>query len=198
MSIALDPIMMLRAVNENFMNQVQVVESLYGRFDPHTLGILGDGDFHDRKGDLKDVMRAYGNLRVEIGTDEYFMALIEEVIDLYEEGGEKREVIKWKGALLSFDRHLARNQVLIGMAHSLLALYRNMALVETFAETKKRGSFIGITKEKITEMLSKRKPKDKSEPTGEDIDSAKNDLDKMWDEAASMNKDAKIDNVAIV
>ena len=155
MSLTLDDQAILKAINDNFMSQVQVTLSLYAKYNPHMLGLLEDADYKQRVRRLREVVIVYTNRMVECAITyrdvekrkRKIASLRVYKTEPYEDDdGEKkkRKVFShWKDIVKAEQYKILlrgdiswyeRNMDILSQAESHFALFRSIAMFVAFKE----------------------------------------------------------------
>ena len=198
MSLTLDETAILKAINDNFMNQVQVTLSLYAKYNPHMLGLLEDADYKQRVRRLREVVVVYTNRMVECAITyrdvEKRKKKIEAMrvykMEPYDDDGEekKRKVFSHWSDLVKAEQYqillrgdinwYERNMDILSQAESHFAIFRSIALVEAFKEYKKKVSnIIGVGEEQMKHVkreLGKKRKKASDDQKSARFDTIKN------------------------
>lgn len=168
--IPADAEMMWRAVNQAFVNQINVIVNYLGKFDANTIALLADADYKQRRQSIGVItgcyMRAmYRKIRIEWAKaeDEYFLELCyikvavgKEKVD--EKTGEKKRRTKkvctdeteaaiWRDMRARAVRLEFKNDSVIEMAKASLALFRHVGITEAFeAYEETVADLLGVEK----------------------------------------------------
>lgn len=162
--------MIFRIFYEQFMNQVQIIQNIYGKFDPDTLALLAELDPNKKYQHVQNIRKAYVVIILDIIDTE---ALIERneirIAELRaDDKGTKAE--RWVEANKYNHLWLRKLKGLLVQAKSGYAFFRSLAMVEAFEQKKKRGGILGLGKDALGELKQKlaigRKKKDTKELTG--------------------------------
>ena len=184
--------MIFRIFYEQFMNQVQIVQNLYGRFDADTLALLAELDPNKKYAHVQNIRKAYVVIILDIIDTE---ALIERnevrIQKLYDEDKDTKAV-RWKEVNAYNKLWLRKLKGLLVQAKSGYAFFRNLALVEAFEQKKKRGGILGLGKDALGELKEKlAMGKKKRDPAGDLTPSQKASLEDAVDVGIDAVKEAQ-------
>lgn len=188
----LNEAMLYRIMYEQFMNQVQVIQNIYGEYNRDTLSLLDDADYYERLARLSDVSMAYVSLSIEIIKTKDIITRVKARVDEAETAEDEVTVDIWQDELENCKRWLSLNEALFKQAQAQFALFRPLALVQAFEQKKKRGSILGTGKDIMNQLLGRKKREEKASES-EEVKQLGDGLDpeKVLDEAIKEQMDAK-------
>ena len=155
--------MIFKIFYEQFMNQVQIIQNLYGDYDADTLALLAELDPAKKYAHVQNIRKAYVVIILDIiDTEELITRNELRIIRLREEGKDTK-ADRWEEANKYNRLWLTKLKGLLTQAKSGYAFFRNLALVEAFEQKKKRGGVLGLGKDAFNEIKQKLGMKKKEE-----------------------------------
>lgn len=155
--------MIFKIFYEQFMNQVQIIQNLYGDYDADTLALLAELDPAKKYAHVQNIRKAYVVIILDIiDTEELIKRNEVRIIRLRDEGKETKAA-RWEEANKYNRLWLTKLKGLLTQAKSGYAFFRNLALVEAFEQKKKRGGVLGLGKDAFNEIKQKLGMKKKEE-----------------------------------
>ena len=184
--------MIFRIFYEQFMNQVQIIQNIYGKYDADTLALLSELDPSKKYQHIQNIRKAYVVVILDIIDTEALMERNKVRIDKLRENGMDVKADRWMEA----DRYnalwLRKLKGLLVQAKSGYAFFRNIAMVEAFEQKKKRGGILGLGKDALGELKEKlAMGKKKRDPAGELTPEQKASLEDAVDVGIDAVKDAQ-------
>lgn len=194
--------MMWRAVNQAFMNQINVILNYIGNFEPNTLALLSDAEYKQRRSAVAVCARVFMNAnyrknRIEWSKSEcdHFHGLcfhkVKDGTYTDEKTGEEKQ--KWRDvchdlpeAAIWTDmksrcvRLETINEGVIDMSKAALALFRRLGIAEAFeAYEETVADLLGVDKRGVTKAQTAIKGMDAKksfkEKLAEKMDRSKKD-----------------------
>lgn len=147
--------MIFRIFYEQFMNQVQIIQNLYGKFDADTLALLAELDPNKKYQHVQNIRKAYVIIILDIIDTEALIERNEERIKELKEDGKETKANRWQEANKYNRLWLRKLKGLLVQAKSGYAFFRSLALVEAFEQKKKRGGILGLGKDALGELKQK-------------------------------------------
>ena len=155
--------MIFKIFYEQFMNQVQIIQNLYGDYDADTLALLAELDPAKKYAHVQNIRKAYVVIILDIiDTEELIKRNELRIIRLRKEGKDTKAE-RWEEANKYNRLWLTKIKGLLTQAKSGYAFFRNLALVEAFEQKKKRGGVLGLGKDAFNEIKQKLGMKKKEE-----------------------------------
>ena len=155
--------MIFKIFYEQFMNQVQIIQNLYGDYDADTLALLAELDPAKKYAHVQNIRKAYVVIILDIiDTEELIKRNEFRIIRLRKEGKDTKAE-RWEEANKYNRLWLTKIKGLLTQAKSGYAFFRNLALVEAFEQKKKRGGVLGLGKDAFNEIKQKLGMKKKEE-----------------------------------
>lgn len=149
---SMNEVMIYKIMYDQFMNQVQVIQNLYAKYDPDTLALLDDMEPDKRYRFLNNIKEAYVKVSLEILATENLIERNDARIVRFTEKGDPEGAKKWINVNQYPKEWLKDNEALLIQAKSQYAMCRSLALVQAFEQKKKRGGILGTTKDIIASM----------------------------------------------
>ena len=184
--------MIFKIFYEQFMNHVQIIQNIYGRFDADTLALLAELDPNKKYAHVQNIRKAYVVIILDIIDTE---ALIERnevrIQKLYDEDKETKAV-RWKEVNAYNRLWLRKLKGLLVQAKSGYAFFRSLAMVESFEQKKKKGGILGLGKDALGDLKQKlAMGKKKRDPAGELTPEQKASLEDAVDVGIDAVKEAQ-------
>ena len=155
--------MIFKIFYEQFMNQVQIIQNLYGDYDADTLALLAELDPAKKYAHVQNIRKAYVVVILDIIDTEELIKRNEARIERLKVEEKYTKAARWEEANKYNHLWLTKLKALLTQAKSGYAFFRSLALVEAFDQKKKRGGILGLGKDALSEVkqkLSMKKKKD--------------------------------------
>lgn len=147
--------MIFKIFYEQFMNQVQIIQNLYGKFDPDTLALLAELDPSKKYAHVQNIRKAYVVVILDIIDTEALIERNLERIQRLNDEGKETKAKRWEEANKYNYLWLRKLKGLLVQAKSGYAFFRSLAMVESFEQKKKRGGILGLGKDALGELKQK-------------------------------------------
>ena len=147
--------MIFKIFYEQFMNQVQIIQNIYGKFDPDTLALLAELDPNKKYQHIQNIRKAYVIIILDIIDTEALIERNEARIKQLQDEDKGTKADRWIEANKYNALWLRKLKGLLVQAKSGYAFFRNMAMIEAFEQKKKKGGILGLGKDALTELKQK-------------------------------------------
>lgn len=147
--------MIFKIFYEQFMNQVQIIQNLYGDYDADTLALLAELDPAKKYSHVQNIRKAYVVIILDIIDTEELIKRNEIRIERLKSEGKLTKADRWREANKYNALWLTKLKALLTQAKSGYAFFRSLALVEAFDQKKKRGGILGLGKDALGEIKQK-------------------------------------------
>ena len=137
------------------MNQVQIIQNIYGKFDPDTLALLAELDPSKKYQHVQNIRKAYVIIILDIIDTEALIERNEKRIQELKDEDKGTKAARWEEANKYNHLWLRKLKGLLVQAKSGYAFFRSLAMVEAFEQKKKRGGILGLGKDALGELKSK-------------------------------------------
>lgn len=155
--------MIFKIFYEQFMNQVQIIQNLYGDYDADTLALLAELDPSKKYAHVQNIRKAYVVVILDIIDTEELIKRNEIRIKRFRDEGKETKANRWEEANKYNHLWLTKLKALLTQAKSGYAFFRSLALVEAFDQKKKRGGILGLGKDALSEIKQKLSMKKKND-----------------------------------
>lgn len=132
MSAPVDAEMMAKAINQDFMNKMQLAANMMAEYNPDTLSLFSKADYSQRKqiiGLLFGVMQSATQRQIKISFDlkdcEYYIKYFRKIMN-------KNEVMIWESLKVGSLRLQSRNDAILLQVKAGLALFRGTGVFDAF------------------------------------------------------------------
>ena len=160
--------MIFKIFYEQFMNVVNIVQNIYGEYDRDTLALLSQLDPDKKYAHIQNIRKAYVVVILDIINTEELIKRNEERIVRFTAEGKTTKAARWFEANKYNRLWLTMLKGLLTQAKSGYALFRDLALVESFAQKKKRGGILGVAKDALGDMKKQLAAKATGKKAAED------------------------------
>lgn len=147
--------MIFKIFYEQFMNIVQIVQNTYGEFDRDTLALLSQLDPEKKYHHVQNVRKACVVTVLDIIDTEELISRNEARIERLKNEGKEVKAKRWSEANEWNKLWVRKLKGLLTQAKSGYALFRDLALVESFQQKQKRGGILGVGKDALGDMKKK-------------------------------------------
>lgn len=147
--------MIFKIFYEQFMNIVQIVQNTYGEYDRDTLALLSQLDPAKKYAHVQNIRKAYVVIILDIIDTEALIERNNERIKEYADEGKAVKAKRWTEGNKYNELWVKKLKGLLAQAKSGYALFRDLALVESFQQKQKRGGILGVGKDALGDMKKK-------------------------------------------